>query len=68
MNLRKGILGPVAFATCLLLALVSASAPAMAAKEKYFDRSGRLIVEEKPAADFLRSYEPQSKEPAKTFP
>ncbi len=41
---------------------------AQAAKEKYFDRSGRLIVIEKPAADLLRTYDIKDPGPEKTFP
>lgn len=41
---------------------------AQAAKEKYFDRSGRLIVEEKSAADQLRTYETGNRQPSQSFP
>ena len=41
---------------------------ALAAKEKYFDRSGRLVVEEKPAAELLRTYDTKNREPEKDFP
>jgi hypothetical protein len=58
-----GILG--AF---VLLAMAGVITPAQAAKEKYFDRSGRLIVVDKPAADLLRAYDTANREPAKTFP
>ncbi len=52
----------------LAVLLLVLSGPVQAAKEKYFDRSGRLIVEEKPAADLLRPYQAGNREPEKTFP
>ncbi len=53
-----------------LLSLLCAgiSVPAQAAKEKYFDRSGRLVVEEKSAAELLRTYNAKNREPEKAFP
>jgi len=39
-----------------------------AAKEKYFDRSGRLIVVDEPAANLLRTYDIKDRPPEKQFP
>lgn len=52
----------------LLAALQLQTNKALAAQEKYFDRSGRLIVEEKPAAELLRTYEVKNRAPEKAFP
>lgn len=38
------------------------------AKEKYFDRSGRLIVVDEPAANLLRTYDIKNRPPEKQFP
>ena len=51
----------------LIAVMVCAPAPASAAKEKYFDRSGNLIIEEKSAAESLRPYQIKNREPEKTF-
>lgn len=42
--------------------------PVQAAKEKYFDRSGRLIVEDRSAAELLRPYDAKNRKPEQTFP
>jgi formate-dependent nitrite reductase cytochrome c552 subunit len=55
--------------SCLLAVLfLGLPGAAQAAKEKYFDRSGRLVVEEKPAAELLRPYQAANREPEKTYP
>ena len=51
----------------LIVALVSIPAPAKAVKEKYFDRSGNLVVEEKSAAELMRPYRVKNREPEKIF-
>jgi hypothetical protein len=61
---------PVFFAlltVTLIAVLVGAPDPASAVKEKYFDRSGNLVIEEKSAAESLRPYQIKNREPEKTF-
>jgi len=53
--------------TVLAAAIVFLSGLA-AAKEKYFDRSGRLIVVDEPAANLLRTYDIKNRPPEKLFP
>ena len=56
----------------VLVALVSvqflSAAPGQAAREKAFDRSGRLIVVDKPAAEMLPAYNVKNQPPAQMFP
>ncbi len=56
--------------TAMALGILAAAlpGPAQAEREKYFDRSGRLIVVEKPAAELLRTYDIKEQKPAETFP
>lgn len=62
---------PVFFVLLTIAALgavmVGASVPVGAATEKYFDRSGNLVIEEKSAAEALRPYRVKNREPEKTF-
>ncbi len=67
MKTRITLFALLAFGT-LAVATLTQVGPALAAEEKYFDRSGRLVVEEKPAAELLRTYNPKNREPEKTFP
>jgi hypothetical protein len=56
----------------VLAALISvqflSAVPSQAAREKTFDRSGRLIVVEKPAAEMLPAYNVKNQPPAQIFP
>ncbi len=61
--LKLSVLGIVSAG---LLGLLTVSSEA--AREKYFDRSGRLIVIDKPAADLLRTYDTKNRPPEKSFP
>lgn len=63
---RSEILALSSVLGLLTAVILGAPASGQAAKEKYFDRSGRLIVIEKPAADFLRPAN-IPREPGKTF-
>ncbi|MFZ3209154.1 MAG: hypothetical protein WA140_10020 [Geobacteraceae bacterium] len=54
-------------ASLFLVQFVSV-APSQAEREKYFDRSGRLIVVDKPAVDMQRTYDIKNRSPEKTFP
>jgi hypothetical protein len=65
---RKLIMFVMTAVGLLSVILLGALGPAEAAKEKYFDRSGRLVVEEKSAADLLRTYNTKNREPEKAFP
>lgn len=51
----------------LALILIPPLPPAEAVREKYFDRSGRLIVVEKPAAELLPTYNINNRPPEKVF-
>ena len=51
----------------LFVVMVGTPSPASAATEKYFDRSGNLVIEEKSAAESLRPYKIKNREPEKTF-
>ncbi|WP_305046487.1 cytochrome c3 family protein [Geoalkalibacter sp.] len=55
-------------ALILLAVLLTGAAAAQAAKEKYFDRSGTLVVVETPAAELLRAYEVKNLPRGETFP
>lgn len=46
----------------------TSAAPTQAEREKYFDRSGRLIVIDKPAVEMQRTYDIKNRPPEKTFP
>ena len=65
---RKVVLSAFGFIGLLFVLGLGLSGPAQAAKEKYFDRSGRLIVEEKSAAELMRPYRAANREPEKTYP
>ena len=65
---RKSLLFVLSVVGLLSVVCLGVLGPAQAAKEKYFDRSGRLVVEEKPAADLLRVYDTKNREPEKAFP
>jgi Doubled CXXCH motif (Paired_CXXCH_1) len=65
---RKSLMFALMVIGLLSLVGLGVSGSAQAAKEKYFDRSGRLIVEEKPAAELLRPYDIKNREPAKVYP
>jgi len=65
---RNSLLFTLMVTGLLSVVCLGATTSALAAKEKYFDRSGRLIVEEKPAAELLRTYDTKNREPEKTFP
>ncbi len=64
---RRSVFPALLTIAALSLALVSISTPANAAKKKYFDRSGNLVVEEKTAAEMSRVYKVQNREPEKTY-
>ncbi len=66
MSRKPVFFGLLTFVT-LVTVLVGAPDPASAAKEKYFDRSGNLVIEEKTAAELLRPYQIKNREPEKTF-
>lgn len=65
---KKPTLNAVWFLGLLAVVCLGLPWPVQADKEKYFDRAGRLIVEEKPAAELLRPYQVANREPEKTYP
>ncbi len=65
---RKNVLSAFLVVGLLSVVCLGLSGTVQAAKEKYFDRSGRLIVVEKPAAELLRVYDAKNRPPEKSFP
>jgi hypothetical protein len=52
----------------LLSVQFTSAAPSQAEREKYFNRSGRLIVIDKPAVEMQRTYDIKNRPQQKTFP
>jgi hypothetical protein len=65
---RERFAYPLLVLVALLAMLLVSGAPSQAAREKYFDRSGRLIVEEKSAAEMLPTYNIKNRQPEQSFP
>ena len=59
---------PLLALVVLLSVQFISAAPSQAEREKYFDRSGRLIVIDKPAVEMQRTYDIKNRPPERTFP
>jgi len=66
MKIRKVALPLLVLVVVVLLQHIS-SGSSQAAREKYFDRSGKLVVEEKSAAELMRP-NAKNRQPEKIFP
>lgn len=64
---RRSVFSALLTIVALVVVLISTPATTNAATEKYFDRSGNLVVEKKSAPEVARAYQVKNREAEKTY-